>query len=388
VRVAICQPLIPAYRVPLFERLGALPNIDLTVFAGGSIGSLPGIETGCCYAFRSAPVRRGPFDVALQSAQVRAMFQHFDLIIAPWDIHYLTLAPALLLSRMMNVSAVLWGHGYARRQRRSTDALRNAYGRFAHAVLLYSRGVAKQLVQDYGFPPERVFVANNALEQSTIQAAKRHWLERAELLREFQIARALDPSQTLIFVSRLEPENRVDILLQATALLRQTRTKLKTVIVGGGSERSALEQVAQSLGIETAVMFTGPIYDELELAPWMLSSTVFCYPTRIGLSLLHAFGYGLPVITTESDSAQNPELEALNNGQNGLRYAVGDPRALASACSRLLDDEALRRSMSAKALATVADDYSMDTMVHGFSELFAWIQERRKAAGIRPASKP
>jgi len=289
---------------------------------------------------------------------------------------------------MMNVSAVLWGHGYARRQRRSTDALRNAYGRFAHAVLLYSRGVAKQLVQDYGFPPERVFVANNALEQSTIQAAKRHWLERAELLREFQIARALDPSQTLIFVSRLEPENRVDILLQATALLRQTRTKLKTVIVGGGSERSALEQVAQSLGIETAVMFTGPIYDELELAPWMLSSTVFCYPTRIGLSLLHAFGYGLPVITTESDSAQNPELEALNNGQNGLRYAVGDPRALASACSRLLDDEALRRSMSAKALATVADDYSMDTMVHGFSELFAWIQERRKAAGIRPASKP
>ncbi len=45
-RVTIIQPLIPAYRRALFERLGALPDIDLTVFGGSSMGSLQGFQGG------------------------------------------------------------------------------------------------------------------------------------------------------------------------------------------------------------------------------------------------------------------------------------------------------------------------------------------------------
>ena len=39
----------------------------------------------------------------------------------------------------------------------------------------------------------------------------------------------------------------------------------------------------------------GSIYDEIELAPWFLTADAFVYPENIGLSILHAFGYGLPV---------------------------------------------------------------------------------------------
>jgi hypothetical protein len=40
IRLAICQPLIPRYRVPVFDLLGAQEGIALTVFAG--TGALEG----------------------------------------------------------------------------------------------------------------------------------------------------------------------------------------------------------------------------------------------------------------------------------------------------------------------------------------------------------
>jgi glycosyltransferase involved in cell wall biosynthesis len=177
-------------------------------------------------------------------------------------------------------------------------------------------------------------------------------------------------------VSRLEPENRIDLLLQVTLLLRKTLPNLKTVVVGDGSNRSRLERFAGSLGIAEHVIFTGAIYDEIELAPWMLSATLFCYPTRVGLSLLHAFGYGLPVVTTDSRIAQNPELDALVDGVNGLRYCDGNVDQLAVACLRILRNDFLRRQLSLGALDTVADAYSMNTMIRGFARLFEWARSR------------
>lgn len=386
-RVAICQPLIPAYRVPLFERLGALPSIDLTVFAGGTIGSLAGVEAGEHFRFRTAPVRRGPMQIAAQWAQIRAALTHFDLIIAPWDIHYLTLIPMLILARIFHVSVVLWGHGYGRRPRLLTDSLRRLYGKAADGVLVYSRRVANELIQEKILPATRVFVALNAIDQSSIRAATRYWLDRPCMLQEFRHTRDLDSEQTLIFVSRLESENRIDILLRATAELCKKRPRLKTVIVGDGTTRPDLERLRGTLNLDNQVIFTGPLYRELDLAPWMLSATVFCYPTRIGLSIFHAFGYGLPLVTTDSTVAQNPELEAFIDCQNGLRYRDGNVEDLAKVCDRLLGDRNLRAQMSARALATVTRDYSIETMVHGFQHLFDSIRALRSAMGRRSSSR-
>jgi hypothetical protein len=145
-RVAICQPLIPAYRLPLFERLGALPDIELTVFAGGNEGSLKAFQRGTTFRFVSAPVHHWPFGLRAQFAQVTALtHRRFDLLIAPWDIHFLTLAPAVAVARSVGIPVVLWGHGYSLRPHPLTDAARNVFGKLADAVLVYSRSIAAQL---------------------------------------------------------------------------------------------------------------------------------------------------------------------------------------------------------------------------------------------------
>jgi glycosyltransferase involved in cell wall biosynthesis len=370
-RVAICQPLIPAYRLPLYERLGALPGIELTVYAGDSVDSLQAFHAGKSFKYVSAPVHHWAFGFRSQFAQVAsATRRRIDLLILPWDIHYLTLLPSLALARSADIPTVLWGHGYSLRPNFITDAARNACGKLANGVLLYTRSIAAQLVEEFGFSGERVFVAQNALDQAPIQAARQHWLERPQELADFQRSHGLDPAQTILFVSRLEAGNRIDLLLQATQALSHDYPGLKTVVVGDGSQRAQLEGLARSLGIEGRIIFAGAIYEESRLAPWMLSAALFCYPTNIGLSLLHAFGYGLPAVTSDNRRAQNPEIEALVPGVNGLEYKAGDLNDMVHSCSRILGDADLRQRLSASAFQTSVKCYSLDQMIDGFRQVF------------------
>jgi glycosyltransferase involved in cell wall biosynthesis len=378
-RVTICQPLIPAYRLPLYERLGALPDIDLTVYAGGSEGSLKGFHSGISYQAVSAPVHRWAGGLRVQIAALRP--RGSDLLILPWDIHYLTLFPAVALARAMGVPVVLWGHGYSRRPHPLTDGVRNLCGKFADGVLLYSRSVAARLITEHGFSGDRVFIAPNALDQSPIQAAKQSWLSRPQALADFQRTHGIEPAQTIVFISRLEADNRIDVLLRATEMLSHTHPRLKTAVIGDGTDRKRLGELACALGIEDRVIFTGAIYEEAKLAPWMISGSLFCYPTNVGLSLLHALGYGLPAVTSDNIQAQCPEIEALIPDFNGLQYRDGDLHDLVRQCAVILGDRALQSRLSESASKTAVERYSMDQMVAGFERVFLWANGKRAGRG-------
>jgi glycosyltransferase involved in cell wall biosynthesis len=384
-RVLICQPLIPAYRLPLYERLGTLPGIELTVYAGGSQGSLRAFHQGHSFNVKTAPVRHWRLGFRVQFAQLTAATRRkVDLIILPWDVHFLTVFPSVALAHLTGVPVVLWGHGYSLDPHPLTDAVRNSCGKMADGVLLYTQSVASQLIKDYGFRSERVFVAQNAIDQAPIHAARQRWSRCEQELADFQVAHGIDPTKTLLFISRLEKTNRVDMLLHATAVLKNDFPSIKTLIVGEGSQRAQLQDLSRSLGIERHVIFTGAIYDEMQVAPWMMSATLFCYPVNVGLSLLHAFGYGLPAVTSDDRRAQNPEIEAFVPNENGLEFRKGEITHLVEQCARILGNSELRSVLSASAIRTARQRYSLDQMVAGFQRVFSWAArpDRAKKAQI------
>jgi alpha-maltose-1-phosphate synthase len=89
---------------------------------------------------------------------------------------------------------------------------------------------------------------------------------------------------------------------------------------------------------------------------------VMCLPTKgdsLGWALIEAMACGTPVISTPVGAI--PEL--LDEGRRGLLVAPGDPRALRTAIWRLLDDEALRAQLAARALAAVAERF--DARIQG-----------------------
>ena len=381
IRVSVYQPLVPKYRLPFFAGIAAEPDIALTVYAGGTQGSLAGASSSDTFRMFAAPLRTlrlGPVETRWQLQQMRHSMREVDVCVLSWDIHYPLLLPAIARAHFHGAKVLLWGHGYSKHGSGLRDRIRNAVGRRADAVMLYTRSVAKRLDDSGVLKGKPVFVAQNALDQSPISEAADAWRARPDELHNVRAQHRINPEQTVIFVSRLEADNNVEVMLDAVALARSEYPEIKLVIVGGGDHKATLERYSRDAGIEEQVIFTGPIYDEHELAPWMLSATLFTYPQNIGLSVHHAFGYGLPVVTGNNISTHNPEIELIKNGENGVLFEDGSAAALADTWKRLFADPEYVTKMSSAAIATVRDEYSMTNMVAGFCEAV-------RALGGKPA---
>ncbi len=145
----------------------------------------------------------------------------------------------------------------------------------------------------------------------------------------------------------------------------------------------------RSLDLAGHVRLVPATYAEEELAPWFLAATAFCSPSHLGLSIFHAFAYGLPVITGDDFSRHPPEARALLPGENGLLFSHGDPVSLAGAILSIIGDDDLAMRLSRGADEAVAERYTLQAMVDGFAVAIHRANEtdvskgRRKSGGRR-----
>jgi glycosyltransferase involved in cell wall biosynthesis len=149
-------------------------------------------------------------------------------------------------------------------------------------------------------------------------------------------------------------------------------------VLGDGPERKQLEDRARQRGISQAIQWRGPLYDEDSLAPWFMSSAVLVHPGAVGLTLLHAFGYGLPVVTHDERSQQMPEIAALGDGSNGVLFRQGDVKSLAETLLGVLRAPELRSHLSEAALRTAREEFNTAVMAQRFSEMVhaVWEHDR------------
>lgn len=372
--VVVQQPALPAYRVPVFEALSKLRGIELTVYYGDDALAPANAEVSSGWAVFSPLKQVQIFGRPLRwhSVQWRAATRRScDVLILLWNLNFLSLVPALVRARLAGVPLILWGHGYSKCEAAWRAWSRRQVARLADAVLFYDHVTAERYARS-GFDTRRIFVAQNALDQRAIRSARAEWLAQPARLEAFRVEHGLVPARTLLYVSRLEHANRVDLLLRAAARLAARHADLKVVIVGDGAARLNLAGLAEALNIKDRVIMPGAIYEERALAPWFLSAAMFCYPANVGLSLLHAFGYGLPVVTSDRRPAHNPEIHALEAGVNGELFEDGNAESLAAVLDALLADDSRRRRLGEAARRTVESEHSMETMLRGFREAIAF----------------
>jgi len=366
IRVVIQQPALPKYRVAVFRELAGRSGIDLKVIYADSSG-VPSVDAmgfdARCVAMREGRLVGRP--VYWHTPQWGcASSKTTDVLILTWNLHFASLVPALLRAKINGVKTILWGHGCSKQEAGWRAWLREKVAGLATALLFYNHTVADRFIAD-GWDRERVYVGLNSLDQREIQEVRESWVDRADDLEAFRRREGLSAGPMVLFVSRLEAANRVDLLIHALSELAEDYPGLQVVIIGKGDEEGSLRSYARSQGVEDRVRFLGAIYDEKALGPWFMLADVYCYPVNIGLSLLHAFGYGLPVVTSDRTEAQNPEIEALRNGENGLVYRDGDASSLAKVLRRVFDDRGLAKRLSAGALSTVMEGFTLRKMVDG-----------------------
>ncbi len=144
----------------------------------------------------------------------------------------------------------------------------------------------------------------------------------------------------LISVGRLAKEKNFGVLLRAAAEVMKDRRHVRLVLIGDGSERKALHELAQSLGIADQVEFTGRIPFE-EIPAHLNAADIFCFASVTetqGLVTMEAMAAELPVAAVDAPGTR----DAVEDGREGL-LTENDSSALGQAIAKLVDDEALRQ---------------------------------------------
>lgn len=180
----------------------------------------------------------------------------------------------------------------------------------------------------------------------------------------------------LIFVGRLAPEKNLDFLLRAFAGVAGALDHVHLLILGGGPQWEALENLAGKLGITQRVHFTGMIaYDELPSYLAMCDAFVTASVTEVHpLSVIEAMGTCLPVMGIHSPGVG----DTVQDGVTGF-LSGEDQAAFAAKLTRLCMDGVLRKKMSAAARVASAQ-YAIERT----SQIMAGHYERLAHAS-RPA---
>ncbi len=159
-------------------------------------------------------------------------------------------------------------------------------------------------------------------------------------------------------VAALTREKDPLTLIRAVHQLRQTYKDFIFLHFGSmGPLESEARQLVQQLGLEKVYIFTGFRPDIIECYGLMDVFTLSSSAEALGTSVLDAYLYNVPVAGTDAGGL----AEILADGR-GLASPVGDSAALAQNIARLLDDPALRRSLTEHASRYVHEEHAPDRM--------------------------
>jgi glycosyltransferase involved in cell wall biosynthesis len=126
----------------------------------------------------------------------------------------------------------------------------------------------------------------------------------------------------------------------------------------GGSYQRELERTAERAGVRDRVVFAGARDDAGSLLAELDVLALPSWTEGLPLVVLEAMARRRPVVATPVGGT--PEIVV--DGETGLLVPPRDPRALAAALRRLLDDPQLRERMGEAGFARVRERFSADAM--------------------------
>jgi glycosyltransferase involved in cell wall biosynthesis len=156
-------------------------------------------------------------------------------------------------------------------------------------------------------------------------------------------------------VARLSPEKGLDVLLRASAKLRERGIDVCVLLVGDGPIRDELMRLAAELKVEDSVEFTGAIAHE-EVPTILQRMDIFAIPSTwegFGVAALEASAMELPVVGSRIHGLPDVVVE----GETGLLVPPADPVLLADAIAKLAHDPPLRQRMGQAGRAFVLREY-------------------------------
>jgi glycosyltransferase involved in cell wall biosynthesis len=165
------------------------------------------------------------------------------------------------------------------------------------------------------------------------------------------------PIQRIGFLKHLRTKYGADTLIEATGLLREKGYKVRTILAGEGEDEHELRKFAHDKGVGKVIDFVGRVPHE-EVPAFLASLDVFVMPSRwqsetFGVAAVEAEAMEIPVVATNVGGVP----EAVKNDVTGILIEPDDPKTLAKAIAKLLNDPKLRAMMGKAGREFVKENY-------------------------------
>ena len=206
------------------------------------------------------------------------------------------------------------------------------------------------------------FVQPTGIEYDRFRAVSNEAVER---LRE-QLG--IGEEKVLVSVSRLSNEKNIDFMIEAIASLRdRTSEPFRFLIIGDGHQRDRLQDLIDDQGLSDHITLVGAVPPD-DMAVYYRLGDLFLFASKSetqGMVILEAMAAGLPVVAVRSSGID----DVVRQGYNG--YKTPEKIDLwRDQVQHLLEDEALRRELSAHALE-FARDYSVERFAEDVKKIYA-----------------
>ena len=195
------------------------------------------------------------------------------------------------------------------------------------------------------------------------------------------IARWQDGTPNVLFVGRHEPRKGLLDLLKAHRILRRSGYENRLLVVGSGPQEREARRYVAVRGLK-GVEFLGKVSDA-EKAQLYRTADVFVSPATggesFGIVLLEAMAAGAPIVASDIHGYKG----VVRRGREALLVPPHEPKELAIALGRLLDDPALRAEMGAAGRER-AEAFSWPRVTAKVEDYYGFVIRRLAATGNLP----
>lgn len=213
-----------------------------------------------------------------------------------------------------------------------------------NAIVAQSKNMETDLIKNYGFNPEQVYVINNALSDKYEEELK---VMPIQLNHKY-----------FLYAGRLEEQKGLKMLLESFAGMKVNNVEL--YIVGEGTQKEELLQYVGKLGISHKVRFIGYTDNMINYYRSAIATVLTSYYEGFPNVLIESLSCGTPIVSFDLPSGPKEIITS----DNGILVEYLNVEKMAKAL-----DAAALRNWNRQDIKLSAERYSQKVILQKYSKM-------------------
>jgi glycosyltransferase involved in cell wall biosynthesis len=243
----------------------------------------------------------------------------------------------------------------------------------ADKIIVVTSKLKEILQKDYEIPRDKIAVIQNGANTDLFKPK-----ETARARAELGLNRS---SNYVCYVGSFSPWQGIEYLIRSVPLILKKCPKTRFLIVGDGLMKQDLIELAKQIGVSDKVIFTGMV--PYQKVPLYMNAADVCTSPKAGLrsgysplKLCEYMACGKPVVASRASG-----LEIVEDSGGGILVEPKEPKALAAAMTKLLQNRELRKRMGEKGRKYVVENQSWESVARRVADLCQSLIDSRRNKG-------